>query len=366
MDSGVHGGSESSGLKCAARRGRLGPLSLSGAGASRRGQALVELALVAMILSLLLLGIIELVLLYTTRTDLTDAARTGVRNAALAYQDTTITRRTMQVMNAHGLNTAHNGVCDIQELDIYRANSDGSVYPGPNSVESMKYVDVNNTCVPQLVYPGFPLSERESTTAVNGIPMNVGVQILYRYYLKTPVLSAFGSYVTINARAILALGEDNANNFLNMATSTPVPTFTPSNTPTVTSTPTNTPLVAPTATPLGSFTPTATPLPAPAQVTYSMACSGGNQYSPPGIRVEWSEVPGATGYVLEFNNHTTTSVVATLSGVDSTIYPDSSPPYYDVTVPLSSTWLVYATYGAAQSPPTSSQPVPSACGLPSG
>ena len=383
------------------------------------------MALVAMILSIILLGIIELVLLFTARSYLSDATRAGVRMAALSYKDTTISSRLMQVINAHGMNTAHGGVCDIQEVDIYRANPDGSIYAGPNSKDVYKFTYAGGACTPTLTYQGFPVSVRMAVVAPNQTPMSVGVQITYRYYLRTPVLGAFGRFLTLQDYSVLALGEDNANDLLSLPSSTPVPTFTPSNTPTATATPsststttatvtatgtatntgtptstatvtpTNTPCTgapgtpgcpysptptitpsptvtpSPTATatvspsPTVSPTPTATPLPSPGQVSYSLICINGAQLAPPGIRVEWDPVPGATGYQLWFyNNSTSTSaMVAALTGGASTSYPVSAPPYYDVAVSAGSYWYVIAVAGSAQGLQGRSQTA-TACGVP--
>lgn len=395
---------------------------------NRRGQATVELALVGLILALILLGIFELVLMFTTKEQLSDAARAGVRLAALAYKDTTIESRVMQVLNSHNLNGVHNGTCDLQEIEIYRANSDGSLYPGPNSEDVYSLTDVGGVCTPTLTYQGFPVSARQVVVGPDQAPLLVGVRITYRYYYHTPIFSALGRYYTFQYYAVLALGEDNANDFLDLPTTTPIATFTatatatntatgtptpvPSSTPLPSSTATSTGTATPTwtavpsstpcaggttpgtpqcpftATPTMTFTPaptatttptatvtatptmsptaTPTPIPSPAQVTYTMFCSNGNQLAPPGIRIDWDPVAGATGYEVWFHDASTAQNqrLAVLSGTSSTTYPSTTPPYYDQKVTAGSYWYVIADVGSATSAPGQSQTVSSTCDVP--
>ncbi|MGH2343868.1 MAG: TadE/TadG family type IV pilus assembly protein, partial [Chloroflexota bacterium] len=113
----------------------------------RNGQALVELALVATVLMIILLGIIELVAMFSYRGYLSDGSRAGVRMASLNYGDTDILNAVMRPLTAHGLNTVHNGQCDIRSIEIYDANPDGSV---------MATTTDNSTNPPWTPYPNVP------------------------------------------------------------------------------------------------------------------------------------------------------------------------------------------------------------------
>ncbi len=63
---------------------------------SRKGQAIIEFALVAPILILLLMGIFEFGRLWMTMNILTGAAREGVRVAAITAPDVDLVKNTVQ------------------------------------------------------------------------------------------------------------------------------------------------------------------------------------------------------------------------------------------------------------------------------
>src|SRR6185437_10487947 len=92
--------------------------------ANRKGQALVELAFVTVVLAIILLGIIELFSIYSSRNNLSDASRAGDRLASLNYGDTAINNTIMRMLGAAGLNTVHGSTCDITRIEIYDANPD--------------------------------------------------------------------------------------------------------------------------------------------------------------------------------------------------------------------------------------------------
>lgn len=266
----------------------------------RRGQALVEFTLVAAILSIILLGIIELVTMYGQHGYLSDGSRAGVRLASLNYGDTDIVNAVMRPLNAHNINTIHNGRCDIQRIEIYDANPDGSVLatttnnannptwavypnvPAGTPVEDVYYLTPNNSGSCDVVVPSvptpytqdnylgpshyFPPDQRINPAPVGSANTSVGVSITYLYWFRTPVLAAFGRSFQMSYSTVQALGGDNANNFLGLSTPTPIFTWTPTNTPTITPTPTDT--VTPTRTASPTSTPSSTPTP-PATATWN-------------------------------------------------------------------------------------------------
>ncbi len=198
------------------------------------------------------------------RGDLADATRAGVRLAALDYGDNEVLGRVLQILDDHGLNTVHNGTCDIQDVLIYQANADGS---GPadraNSVDDYAMNVVGGACIPVLVgVQGYPPTVREVVETPGTPPPDIGVQVNYRYFLRTPIISALGASTQLTDQTVLALGENNANNFLDLPSSTPVPTFTATASPTFTPTGTASASAAPTATITTTPSPSATHNPA--------------------------------------------------------------------------------------------------------
>lgn len=379
------------------------------AGAVKPGQALVELALVSAILVTLLLGIVELVSMMSARGDLTDATRAGVRLAALDYSDNQVVNRALQILNTHGLNTIHGGACDIQNVLIYQANADGSVPTNrANTVDEYRLQIVGGVCIPVLYgVQGYPPSVRPVVQTPGTPPPNIGVQIRYRYYFHTTVFSAFGLSTQFTYQTVLALGEDNANNFLNLPSSTPVPTFTPTLTPTPTYTPSPTPsptatgtasstpsptatyngaqptwtpgptltiTPSPTVSPTSTITstPTATPVAAPQQVQFNELCDSlsGHFISPPGIRGSWLPVAGATSYLVYYHDPGVStspgapgSVGDVLEGSTSSAnFPNSTPPYYERNISTGGYWKVFAVLpGPVYSPAGVSSTVSAAC-----
>ncbi|MDB5059998.1 MAG: hypothetical protein JWO59_3470 [Chloroflexi bacterium] len=369
----------------------------------REGQALVELALVATILAIVLFGVIELVSMFAARGDFTDATRAGVRLAALDYSDNQVVNRVLQILGGHGLNTIHNSSCDIQNILIYQANPDGSVpINRANTVDEYRMNIVGGVCTPTLFgVQGYPPSVREVVVTPGTAPPNVGVQVTYRYSFRTPIFATFGTSTQFTYQTILALGESNANNFLNLPTSTPVPTFTPTATPTATSTDTATatatttrtftptpsptatyntaqptwtppptatitPTPSITATPTVTATPTSTPIVPPQQVQFTELCdSSGHFVSPPGIKGNWLPVSGATSYLVYYHDPGVTtspgppgSIGDTLEGsTTSTNFPNSTPPYYQRSISPGGYWKVFAVLpGSVYSPAGISSP----------
>lgn len=366
----------------------------------QRGQALVELALVMVVLAILLLGIIEVVTMYNTKSYITDADRAGVRLASLAYDDLSIANSVWTVLHDHGLDVPvdHGAAsiprytCDVQKLEVYKAKSDGSLDTSTPNNEDVLYTTLYKDPVSgttwcefliqtlAIQYPnsytahdtqdyfGFPQAVRHSTLTMPGAaPALLGVRVTYTYHYRTPLFSRLAPTLTIVPNVVEALGGDNANDVLNLPTSTPVNTFTstptPTNTPTVTNTPTitatptqtgtptntatatstgtqtNTPTITPspthcacaptatptyTATPTRTGTPTITPTPtatstitstptvtpSPTQtpipaptVTEHLLCLGGVEEED-GIQVGFTGVPGATSYNIYYYNGT--------------------------------------------------------------
>jgi TadE-like protein len=355
---------------------------------AKPGQSVVELALVVSILATLLLGIIEVVGLYSTRSYLQDATRAAVRLGSLSYNDNKMTTEVLNTLSQHGMNTIHNGVCDIQKIEIYQSDPNGVPIAGPNSEDVYPVINVGGVCIQgaHTMY-GWPPGVRNVVVAPGAATPDIGVRVTYSYKLRTPIFRAFGTSFTMTYNAVLALGGDNANNFLALPSSTPVPTYTASSTstntatntstPTVTNTPTNTstPSITPTWTPTPTFmagsatwtrtatptitptptisptptltnTPTATPTVTPPpllSVQWSIPCDNSNHLLVgPGVVISWSgTVPGATSYELHYVVGAVDNVVASFAPIYNQ-YPFSAPPYYTPTLTSGNYWYVKA------------------------
>ncbi len=345
--------------------------------ANRPGQSLVELAFVASILAIILLGIIELVGLFAARSYLQDASRAGVRLGALAYNDNSITSMVMNTLTQHGMNTLVNGQCSIQQIEIYQADPNGNPISGPNSEDVYPITPLLGVCTAgKASMLGWPPLARLVVVGPDQTPPSIGVRISYSYRLQTPIFRAFGTNFQMQYSSVLALGEDNANNFLALASSTPIPTYTSTNTPTATFTNTSTPTITQTPsvtqtftqtptfqggtsptwtatktptispTPTITSTPTATPTataPPLFNVQAKIPCDPSNHLiSPPGVSISWTgSVPGAVSYEIHYVSGGVDNLVATISPTYNQ-YPIGPPPYEPALV-TGAYWYVKAT-----------------------
>jgi len=81
------------------------PIIHSSTARGRRGAALVELAIVLVLLLMLVMGIMEFGVMFRNYTDLGQVARAGCRSAALGSSTTVVTGRVTDTATALGLDT---------------------------------------------------------------------------------------------------------------------------------------------------------------------------------------------------------------------------------------------------------------------
>jgi hypothetical protein len=194
----------------------------------QRGQALVEMAIIGMILAFVLLGIIELVSMFSARSQVIDATRTGARVVSLNYSDNISIGRVLQTLDSHHLNTITNSQCDVPEIDIYEAaarNNQPAPVPAPTQVYLM-YPGTDpygGSCSDQLnTASGLPPFDQTTRNILaiaqqGQAPATVGVRVYYRYHFHTPVLAKAGATYNFSLTSVFPLGGDNANNFQNLA-----------------------------------------------------------------------------------------------------------------------------------------------------
>ncbi|MEJ7803381.1 MAG: PKD domain-containing protein [Thermomicrobiales bacterium] len=199
-----------------------------------RGQALVELALIAPILILLLVGAIDLGRVWQSKIIIENAAREGAMegifepNTFIAGQNCTSANQ-----------DANRIMCRV--MNETRGSSI-TVVPA----------DVTKTCSPASCAPG-----------TIGAPTTITVRVTGQFSLLTPLMGIFigGQTITLTGSADGTIVMDPVSGPVSTPTPTPTPTPTASPSPTPSPTPTGSP--GPTGTPSPTASPTASPTPAP-------------------------------------------------------------------------------------------------------
>jgi Flp pilus assembly protein TadG len=159
----------------------------------RRGQALVEFALVMPLFLALLFGLIELALIYSATALYDTAAHQGARLAALDAaragnadaQTVAAIRRIVQPLP----------VAQIIQIAVFQSDATGA---GPTASAEDVYDGAGNALMPQ----SWPVASRVGTVAA---PVYLGVRITYRYTWLTSFIGATGATLTLNATAVTPL-----------------------------------------------------------------------------------------------------------------------------------------------------------------
>ena len=196
----------------------------------RRGQALVELALIVPILLLLMVAALDLGRIFYARITVESAAREGALVAAVLADDPTA------FQTGAPCNTATNKVmCRV-------------VNEAAGGFVTVSHTDVARSCSPSSCAPG--------------LGNTVTVTVTGHFRLVTPLLAMFtgGQDISFDADAVAQIRTAPAISG-SLATPTPSPTPTPEPTPTPTPDP-----GGPTPTPTAAPTPTPTPSPCVAPV----------------------------------------------------------------------------------------------------
>ncbi|MBM7623014.1 TadE/TadG family type IV pilus assembly protein [Sporohalobacter salinus] len=116
----------------------------------RRGQVLVELALVMPILLLILFGIVEFGRIFHAYLVIANAARVGARKGAITNNDT-------EIINA--VETAAGHSLDLDSLSITISPSSGGRSKGDSLTVEVDYeVDIFAPVIAQLLPDPFPIN----------------------------------------------------------------------------------------------------------------------------------------------------------------------------------------------------------------
>ena len=156
---------------------------------SRRGQALVEFALVMPVFFGLLFGLIELSLIYTS------VALTGTA-ADRATHIEAITGTRSATVDKHAVTAALNllqplFMAHVVRIEVYQSDAQGD---GPQ-IASENVFDGTGS----LITGNWPVAARAATT---GAPLYIGVRITYQYTWVTSFIGAAGAKLTLQANAI--------------------------------------------------------------------------------------------------------------------------------------------------------------------
>jgi Flp pilus assembly protein TadG len=159
----------------------------------RRGQALVEFALVMPIFLALVFGLAELSLISAAGALLHDAALNAARmEAQMANIRGTIDTQTVNQI----LHQAHTlFMVQVQEIIIYASDANGA---GPQATAENLFDNLGNPMATQT----WPVANRVGTVTN---PLYVGVRILYSYQWLTSFISAAGSSLALRADAVMPL-----------------------------------------------------------------------------------------------------------------------------------------------------------------
>ena len=216
----------------------------------RRGQALVELALILPVLLVLFGSALDLGRLYYSQITINNAAKEGALEAA---RDT---------KNLNDFDSTRD--CDASDNRVICL----IINEAKGSLISIAPGDVALTC-DVVAVAGDPNPCPTDPDIGDTVEITVGSD----FFLVSPILSVFfgGQTIPISATAVAQIGVDPHPGFV----STPWPTPTPTPTPAPTPTPTPDPLATPTPTPDPLPTPSPTPV-----VCLAPAVSGPIDISP--------------------------------------------------------------------------------------
>ncbi len=257
----------------------------------RRGQSVVEFAMVLPLLLLMLLGMIDTGFMMSAKSGATYAARQGARYLE-AFGATPNYNPDPQALQsiAQGLIASKLNPANLQSVIIFKADTQADAAAGDNPNEDLVYnfpsgFDFTSSSSYASLVPTVtvPSSTTPYTYTLRSAGDQVGITLRYKYTGFTPLFSngyTFSEVIDTQvdpASLALALPSPPPTNtpipptplptLTPNATYTPFPTYTarPTYTPTSTPTPTatNTPTNTPTATPtnLPTSTPTSTQTP---------------------------------------------------------------------------------------------------------
>jgi hypothetical protein len=160
---------------------------------SRRGQALVEFALVMPLFLALMFGLAEVSLIYGAAALYSNAAEQGARVASLAENRSsgsdaqavaTVLRLVQSYFPAH-----------VAQIEIFQSDAHGD---GPQTTSENVFDATGNPIPPQT----WPISSRMGTIAA---PLYLGLRITYHYTWITSFIGVAGATLTLRTTAIMPI-----------------------------------------------------------------------------------------------------------------------------------------------------------------
>jgi len=224
------------------KESRTPPGGISSHPTKRRGQGIVEFALVLPVFLLLILGIMEFGRLLFIFASVTAASREGARYATATGDLTGSTFRYEDCTGIRGAATRIGGIVGVVDSDV---TIEYTIYANDGSILQVLY-----SCPPSEY---IDLADRISVTVVRDFESVVPL-----VNIPAIPISATTTRTLIRDVGIKGTPPTSAPEVIDTPTDTPVPIFTPTDTPTPTETHTPTETVTPTLTSTATHTPTAT------------------------------------------------------------------------------------------------------------
>jgi Flp pilus assembly protein TadG len=157
----------------------------------RRGQALVEFALVLPLFLTVLFGLVEMTLIYSSVALYDTAAHQGARLAALLATRTANADAQTVATIFHTVQPLF--VAHLERIEIFQSDAAGD---GPQATAEDAFDGTGTAIAPQT----WPASDRVSTVAA---PVYLGVRITYHYTWLTSFIGALGATLTLQTTAIM-------------------------------------------------------------------------------------------------------------------------------------------------------------------
>jgi Flp pilus assembly protein TadG len=266
----------------------------------RRGQALVEFALVAPVMLLLLLVAVDFGRVFFSYIAVNNAAREGALYAAEHAKDTPFDAATY---NADTIAAA------LREANVQTQGGEGAI------------TVTNPTCADAS--SGAPVSCQAAATVTTGIGSHVTVTATQPFDMLTPIIGdILGSTITISASASAPVLNAPSVTVLEPApTPTPFPTPSPAPTPTPSPSPSPSPTLPPGATPAPTPSPTAPPTPTPVPTCRVPDLIGQFYNTDPSALFAWQTTAGFTGQLV---NSSEDKKIGSQSRFPNTVIPCTS------------------------------------------
>lgn len=173
-----------------------------------RGQALVEFALVTPVFFLVFFSVIEFALIVASIGSYNFAARDAARLGSILGRQTTTSSTDGQMVGDIRSRVQGLVMAQVQEIDIYRAASDGQCLDAATGTANEVSVDSSSCVKNQYTVTGAVMSGTsvQWTTDQRDDSLEsadyIGVRVIYRYTYLTGFIAAFGSSFNLSATSV--------------------------------------------------------------------------------------------------------------------------------------------------------------------